>query len=125
MPFFMVYGSEAILPTDLEYGVPRVRTYDDQGNQTSLEDAVDQLEEACNVTLLHSTKYQQALRWYHHHRVRGQAFNVRDLVLRLRQDNRGHHKLTPPWEGPFVIKEVLRPGTYKLSTADGEVFTNA
>jgi hypothetical protein len=60
MPFFMVYGSEAILPTDLEYGVPRVRTYDDQGNQTSLEDAVDQLGEACDVALLHSTKYQQA-----------------------------------------------------------------
>jgi hypothetical protein len=41
MPFFMVYGSEAILPTDLEYGAPRVRAYDDQGNQASLEDAVD------------------------------------------------------------------------------------
>ena len=28
MPFFMVYGSEAILPTDLNYGAPRVRAYD-------------------------------------------------------------------------------------------------
>jgi hypothetical protein len=28
-PFFMVYGSEAILPTDLEYGELRVRVYDD------------------------------------------------------------------------------------------------
>ena len=26
-PFFMVYGSEAILPTDLEYGAPRVKAY--------------------------------------------------------------------------------------------------
>jgi hypothetical protein len=69
MPFFMVYRSEAILPTDLEYGAPRIRAYDDQGNQTSLEDAMDQLEEARDVALLHSTKYQQALHWYHHHRV--------------------------------------------------------
>jgi hypothetical protein len=61
MPFFMVYGFEAILPTDLEYGAPRIRAYDDQGNQTSLEDAVDQLEEAHDVTLLHSAKYQQTL----------------------------------------------------------------
>jgi hypothetical protein len=60
MPFFMVYGSEAILPTDLEFGAPRVRAYDDQGNQASLEDVVDQLEEARDVTLLHFTKYQQA-----------------------------------------------------------------
>ena len=28
-PFFMVYGSEAILPIDLDYGVPRVRAYDE------------------------------------------------------------------------------------------------
>jgi hypothetical protein len=30
MPFFMVYGSEAILPTNLEYGTPRVRAYDEK-----------------------------------------------------------------------------------------------
>jgi hypothetical protein len=40
-PFFMVYGSKAILLTDLEYGAPSVRAYNDQGNQASLEDAVD------------------------------------------------------------------------------------
>ena len=28
-PFFMVYGSEAILPTNLDYGVSRVRVYDE------------------------------------------------------------------------------------------------
>ena len=26
-PFFIVYGAEAILPTDLEYGSPRVKAY--------------------------------------------------------------------------------------------------
>jgi hypothetical protein len=45
---------------------------------------MDQLEEARDVALLHSAKYQQALRWYHHRRVRGWAFNVRDLVLHLK-----------------------------------------
>ena len=56
-PFFMVYGSEAILPTDLDYGAPRVRAYDEQGAKMSLEDAMDQLDEAHNVSLLRSTKY--------------------------------------------------------------------
>ena len=28
-PFFMVYGSEAILPIDLDYGAPRIRAYDE------------------------------------------------------------------------------------------------
>jgi hypothetical protein len=64
---------------------------------------MDQLEEARDVALLHSTKYQLALHRYHHRRVRGRAVSIGDLVLRLRQDSRGPHKLTPLWEGPFVI----------------------
>jgi hypothetical protein len=34
---------------------------------------------------------------------------VGDLVLQLRQDARGRHKLTPPWEGPFIITKILKP----------------
>ena len=61
----MVYGSEAILLTDLDYGAPRIRAYDEQGAKASHEDAMDQLDEARDIALLHSAKYQQALRWYH------------------------------------------------------------
>ena len=86
---------------------------------------MDQLEEAHDVALLRSAKYQQALQWYHSRRVRGRAFNVGDLVLRLIQSNKDRHKLSPPWQGPYVIVEVLRPSAYKLKTIDGEVFTNA
>jgi hypothetical protein len=52
----MVYGSEDVLPTDLDYGALRVREYDEQGVEASLEDAMDQLEEARNVALLRSAK---------------------------------------------------------------------
>jgi ribonuclease HI/transposase InsO family protein len=95
-PFFLVYGAEAILPTDLEYGSPRTKAYDDRSNQTSREDSLDQLEEARDVVLLHSVQYQQSLRRYHTRGVRPQGFQVGDLVLRLRQDARGRHMLTPP-----------------------------
>ena len=124
-PFFMVYGSKAILLTDLDYGASRVRAYDEQGAEASLEDAMDQLDEARDIALLCSAKYQQALHRYHSHRVWGRAFNVGDLVLCLVQSNKKRHKLYPPWEGPYVVTEVLRPGTYKLKTIDGEVFVNA
>ena len=86
---------------------------------------MDQLDEARDITLLYSAKYQQALQWYHSRRVRDRAFNVVDLVLRLVQSNKDCDKLSPPWEGPYVITEVLRLGAYKLKTIDGEVFTNA
>ena len=85
---------------------------------------MDQLNEVRDVALLRSAKYQQALCRYHSRWVRGQAFNVRDLVLRLVQSNKNHHKISPPWEGPYVVAEVLRPGTYKLKTINGKVFVN-
>jgi len=86
---------------------------------------MDQLDEARDTALLRSAKYLQALRRYHSRRVRDRAFNIGDLVLRLMQSNKDCHKLSPPWEGPYVITEVLRPGAYKLKTIEGEVFTNA
>ena len=64
-PFFMVYGSKAVLPTDLDYGASRIRAYDEQRAEASHEDAIDRLDKARDVALLHSAKYQQALRWNH------------------------------------------------------------
>jgi transposase InsO family protein len=32
-PLFLVYGVEAVLPTDLEYGSPKVNSYDEDANQ--------------------------------------------------------------------------------------------
>jgi hypothetical protein len=60
-PFFLVYGAEAVLPTDLEYGSPRVRGYDEGTNQRAREDSLNQLDEARTVALMHSARYQQAL----------------------------------------------------------------
>ena len=83
------------------------------------------MDEALDVALLHSVCYQQSLRRYQAQRIRRRDLNKGDLVLRLRQDNRGRHKLSPPWEGPYIIADVLKPGIYKLANENGEVFANA
>jgi hypothetical protein len=102
-PFFLVHGAEAVLPTDLEYGSPRVRGYDEGANQRAREDSLDQLDEARTVALMHSARYQRSLRLYQARKVRRRDYSEEDLVLRRRQDNRGRHKLSPPWEGPYVV----------------------
>ena len=112
-----MYGSEAVLPTDLEYGAPRVQAYDDNGNLTSLEDAVDQLDEARDIALLYSAKYQQSLRRYHDRHIKGRAFSVGELVLRRVQTTKDRHKLSAPWGGPFTVAQVLRPRMYKIKDA--------
>jgi ribonuclease HI/transposase InsO family protein len=68
-PFFLVYGAEAILHTDLEYGSPKVRCYDEGANQRAREDSLDQLDEARTMALMHSARYQQALRHYQTRKV--------------------------------------------------------
>jgi hypothetical protein len=124
-PFFLVYGAEAVLPTNLEYGSPRVRGYDEGTNQRAREDSLDQLDEACTVALMHSARNQQTLRRYQARKIQRRDFNEGDLVLRLCQDNRGLHKLSPLWEGTYVVVKVLKPDTYKLANEDGEELTSA
>jgi hypothetical protein len=80
-PFFLVYGVEVMLPTNLEYGSPRLRAYNEQGNDVARENALNQLEEARDIALLHSVRYQQNLRRYHHKHIRSRDLNVGDLVL--------------------------------------------
>jgi hypothetical protein len=43
MPFFMVYGAEVVLPTDIYYRAPRVIAYKEQEAKKFLEDAMDRL----------------------------------------------------------------------------------
>jgi hypothetical protein len=94
-PFFMVHGLEAVLPTDIDYGSPRVRAYTEEGNQVALEDAIDQLDESRDVALLRSAKYQQALRRYHERNVCAYEFQVGNQVLRRVQGSKDRHKLLP------------------------------
>ena len=124
-PFFLVYGAEAVLPTDLLYGSPRVAHYDEGQAVEAQQDAVDQLDEARNIAILRSAKYQQALRQDHERRIRGRALSVGNLVLRRIQKKKDKHKLSLPWEGPYTVAEVIRPGTYRLKDDQGRVLNNA
>jgi hypothetical protein len=75
--------------------------------------------------MMPSARYQQSLWRYQAQKIQRQSFSEGAQVLRLRQDNRGRHKLSPPWEGPYIIVEVLKPSMYKLTNEKGEVLANA
>ena len=124
-PFFMVFGAEAVLPTDIDHGAPRTRAYQEDQSEKSRQDDLDQLDEVREVALLRSRKYQQGLRRYHSRQVRSRAFEVGDLVLRRVQSNVNQHKLSSPWEGPYIVHEVIRPGAYRLKDDEGNVISNA
>jgi hypothetical protein len=74
--------------------------------------------------LMRHTRHEQQLRRYNDRNVRERSFNVGDLVLQRIQNTKGMHKLSAHWEGPFIIKEVIGPATYRLQWADGQGVPN-
>ena len=65
--------------------------------------------------------YKQKVARYYNSRVKSKTFRTGDLVLRQvavsQPQNQG--KLAPNWEGPYEVKEVVRPGTYYLKELGG------
>jgi hypothetical protein len=107
-PFFLVHGAEVVLPVEITHEAPRIAAYNETTSTEALQDGVDALNKARDVSLARATQYQQSLRNYHSSQVRPRSFIVGDLVLRLKQD--GHDKLESPWVGPYIITEVILGG---------------
>jgi hypothetical protein len=103
----MVYGSEVVLPTELQYGSPRVQAYQLDEAEEAQWVVIDFLKESTNIVVARSVRYQQMLRQYHARRVHSQGFHVGNLVLHRVQIKKGKHKLTSPWEGPYLVVEVI------------------
>ena len=118
-PYFLVYGSEAILSADITFRAPRVENYDEQQAKAIWSEDVDRAEEERLITCVRIAKYLEGLRRYYNHNVKGRSFTVSDLVLHRKHKTDGLHKLSSPWEGPYVVKEVTRPGSYRLCDLDG------
>ena len=57
--------------------------------------------------------------------MRPRTFQVGDLVLKHIQNTSGRHNLLSPWEGPFIVSKVTRPGSFELITEDGDPVPNS
>ena len=110
----MVYGAEAVLPSNICHDSPRVAAYVEANNEQARQDALDLLDEERDLAATWSAIYQHDLRRYHSRRVRSRTFQEGDLVLRLIQDQSDAHKLSPPWEGPFLVSKKLNKESYYL-----------
>jgi hypothetical protein len=124
-PYFLVYSSEAILPADVMWESPVVEHYDEGVSGDSRRVDIDDLEEARCATLVQSARYLEGIRCYHDRNVKEHTFNVGDLVLQRIQNTEGLHKLSSPWEGPFSVSKVTRPGSYRFETLEGDDINNS
>ena len=60
-PIFMVYGVEAVLPSDICHDLPRVAAYVEADNEKACQDSLDLLDEERDLAAARSAIYQQDL----------------------------------------------------------------
>jgi hypothetical protein len=81
-PFFLVYGSEAILPADVMWKSPPLEMFEEGKADTTRHFELDSAEEIrCNL-LFQSAHNLQGVHHYHDQDVQRRSFNVGDMVLR-------------------------------------------
>jgi hypothetical protein len=78
----MVYGAEAVLPTNIAFRSPRVKNFDKDRFDESLELKVNYSEEQRLDSCARTAKYLSVLRKYYNKNVKERFFMVGDLVLK-------------------------------------------
>jgi hypothetical protein len=123
-PFSLVYGAEAELPPKIYLTLARMAHFNPEDQVEARELDANLLEERRNTAIFNVRKYQTALKRYYNKIVVQRELNIRDLVLKKDICTKDKHKFSTPWEGPFIIVDVVAPGTYVLVKVDGGMLPN-
>ncbi|GJU64281.1 reverse transcriptase domain-containing protein [Tanacetum coccineum] len=122
-PFSLTYGTEAVIPAEIEMPTYRTAVVDVVHNDEELRLNFDLLEERRERAAIREAKAKSNMTKYYNARVRGVTFRPGDFVCRSNDAshavNRG--KLGLKWEGPYEVTKALRDGAYKLRSIDGMV----
>ncbi|XP_074336258.1 uncharacterized protein LOC141673412 [Apium graveolens] len=120
IPFKLAYGTEAMLPIEVGSPSHRAINFDEIANEEGLRTDIELIDEVRDQAIARMEKYKEKTEEHFSKKSRVKNFQVRDLVLQDTEasDSTNIGKLMPKWEGPYKIKEVLRPGTYKLMNMD-------
>ncbi|XP_074377983.1 uncharacterized protein LOC141719499 [Apium graveolens] len=115
-PFKLAYGTEAMLPIEVGSPSHRAIIFDEIANEEGLRTNIELIDEVRDQAVARMEKYKEKTKDHFSKRSRVKNFQVGELVLRDTEasDPTNTGKLMPRWEGPYKVKEVLRPGTYKL-----------
>jgi hypothetical protein len=63
--FSLVYGSEAMLPTEVEHMSFHVQQFNEEQLDDSRVNNLTRLEELCETAVIQSSKHEQGMRRYH------------------------------------------------------------
>ncbi|XP_077230114.1 uncharacterized protein LOC143863309 [Tasmannia lanceolata] len=126
-PFNLSFGTEAVISVDIGTPSPRITSFNEQLNSDGLRANLDLLEEIWEESRIRVAAYKQKVSNYHDSKIRPREFRTGDLVLRRAAVSQPTKvgKLSPTWEGPYRVKEIIRPGSYKLETLEEHLLLHA
>nr|XP_017245120.1 PREDICTED: uncharacterized protein LOC108216789 [Daucus carota subsp. sativus] len=122
-PFSLVYGTEAVIPTEVMMPTARYGLLSQEANATELIHDLDTVDELREMTKIRLAAYQQQVAKSYNKHVHVRAFKVGDMVLRKTFQNTTDPtagKFADTWEGPYLIDAIVGQGAYRLSTLGGE-----
>jgi hypothetical protein len=95
-PFNLVYGAEAVLPSEINLKSARVAHFNAEDQTDARELDTNLLEERCNTALSNVRKYQTSLKKYYNKIVVQRELNIGDLVLKKDIRTKDKHKFSTP-----------------------------
>ncbi|XP_074352858.1 uncharacterized protein LOC141692010 [Apium graveolens] len=103
-----------------------VVNFDEISNIEGLKTNLELLDKVRDKVVKKMEGYKEKKKLYFAKNARIREYEAVDLVLRHTEvsDPTNQGKLQPNWEGPYMVKEVLRLGTYKLSYLSGSEVPN-
>ena len=121
-PFRLTYGSETVIPVEVELTSYRVDNHNEEKNDEAMRLQLDLLDKVRAMVEQRLARYQDLMAKHYNSRIKHREFKEGDLVLRkvmgtIRDSAQG--KLGLNWEGPYRITSGQRKGTYHLETLDG------
>ena len=81
-PFQLAYGSEVIIPAEIEFISNKVENYYENRNDETMRLQLDQVDEVRATAEQRLTWYQDLMAKHYNSRVRHRDFQVGDVVLR-------------------------------------------
>ena len=105
-PFSLVFGTEAMLPTEMVMHTARKHLRDATTNSEALLQDLETMDELRDAAKLRMAAYQQRIAKAYNKNIRIRRFQVGGLVLRKVFQNTtkpSDGKLAPKWEDPYLI----------------------
>ena len=118
--YSLVYGSEAVLPIEVEIQSLSVLAKTKVLEEDWLKQRYEQLaliDEKRARAQYHAQGYQKRIARAFNKKVRPRNLKEGDLVLKVLRDETfdPEGKIKPRWSGPFIIKKIMLGGTTRIT----------